>query len=112
MEIFQFEQFRAIAECGSMSEAARKLYLTQPTLSRNLKKLEGELGCKLFTRVRNRMQLTACGQIAYDYYARISKIGDEMLVAIDEARRSRHARNDGSVPLPAGGIRARQVALA
>lgn len=37
VELFQLEQFQAIAECGTMREAAEKLYLTQPTLSRNLK---------------------------------------------------------------------------
>ena len=37
VELFQLEQFQAIAEFGTMREAAEKLYLTQPTLSRNLK---------------------------------------------------------------------------
>ena len=53
MEIFQFEQFQMIAECGTMREAAERLFLSQPTLSRNIKKLESELGCKLFTRSSN-----------------------------------------------------------
>lgn len=87
MEIFQFEQFRAIVECGSISEAARQLYLTQPTLSSNLKKLESELGCKLFTRVRNRLELTPCGEVAFEYYKKISLLGTEMLVEIDAARK-------------------------
>lgn len=63
MEFHQLEQFAAIASCGTMREAARKLYLSQPTLSHNLKKLESELGHQLFDRSHNRMELTAYGKI-------------------------------------------------
>lgn len=87
MELFQLEQFRAIVECGSISEAARRLYLTQPTLSHNLKKLESELGCKLFTRVRNRLQLTPCGEVTLEYYKKISQLSNEMLTEIDIAKK-------------------------
>lgn len=56
MDIFQFEQFQAIAECGSMRAAADKLYLSQPTISHNIKKLESELGASC-----SRGRATSCG---------------------------------------------------
>lgn len=67
MEFHQLEQFMAIARNDSMREAAQTLCLSQPTLSQNLKKLEGELGCPLFDRSHNRLQLTTYGKILLEH---------------------------------------------
>ena len=53
----------AIAEEKSLSKAAERLYLSQPALSQRLKKLEDELGTKLFTRERDGLMLTDAGRI-------------------------------------------------
>ena len=50
MELRVFRYFITIAEEGSISKAAEKLMITQPTLSRQLKDLEQELGEPLFIR--------------------------------------------------------------
>ena len=63
MEFYQLEQFLAIASTGTMRKAAESLYLSQPTLSHNLKKLESELGHQLFDRSHNKMTLTPYGEI-------------------------------------------------
>lgn len=63
MEFHQLEQFAAIASCGTMREAANRMYLSQPTLSHNLKKLESDLGHQLFDRSHNKMELTEYGKI-------------------------------------------------
>lgn len=63
MEIHQLEQFETIANSRTMREAADKLFLSQPALSQNLKKLEAELGCTLFDRSHNRLKLTPYGEI-------------------------------------------------
>ena len=52
MEIKQLEYFRAVVESGTISAAARKLSLSQPPLSFQMKKLEDELGLSLFERGR------------------------------------------------------------
>jgi LysR family transcriptional regulator, benzoate and cis,cis-muconate-responsive activator of ben and cat genes len=52
----------AIAEEGSVSGAARRLHLTQPTLSRQLRELERRLGVELFSREGRRLTPTAAGQ--------------------------------------------------
>lgn len=87
MEISQLEQFRAIAECKTMREAAEKLYLSQPTLSYNLKKLESELGCSLFMRAHNRLQLTPYGEIVLEHSAGMSERMQAMLDAIESLKR-------------------------
>ncbi|MFF8902096.1 LysR family transcriptional regulator [Streptomyces lydicus] len=53
----------AIAEEGSISGAARRLHLTQPTLSRQLREMERELGTKLFVREGRGLTPTAAGQV-------------------------------------------------
>ena len=54
--------FLAISEEGSLSAAARKLKISQPTLSRRLSALEDSLGNSLFARTKGGLQLTALGQ--------------------------------------------------
>ncbi|WP_418142372.1 LysR family transcriptional regulator [Adlercreutzia equolifaciens] len=71
MEIHQLEQFKAIAECATMREAAKRLYVSQPALSQNLKKLEAELDCTLFDRAHNQLTLTPCGRILLERAHRI-----------------------------------------
>ena len=41
-----------IAECGGFTKAAQELYISQPTLSQRLQKVEKELGIRLFERNR------------------------------------------------------------
>lgn len=65
MEFYQLEQFVAIAESHTMREAAEKLLITQPALSKSIKKLERELGCRLFDRTHNRLYLSSFGAILF-----------------------------------------------
>ena len=52
MEIRQLEYFREIATTGSINEAARRLNMSQPPLSYQMKQLEAELNVTLFERNR------------------------------------------------------------
>ncbi len=53
--------FLTVISCGSISAASRKLMLAQPALSRQMQKLEAEMGCKLFERGR-KIILTDAGK--------------------------------------------------
>ncbi len=57
----QLKAFLATAEAGSLSAAARKLGLTQPTLSRQVAAIEKRMGVTLFERVGKAMALTSTG---------------------------------------------------
>ena len=63
MEIRVLKYFLAIAKEGSITKAADSLYLTQPTLTRQIQNLEQELGQKLFVRGKYRVSLTPEGLI-------------------------------------------------
>jgi DNA-binding transcriptional LysR family regulator len=54
--------FLATAEAGSLSAAARRLDLTQPTLSRQVAALEAELGVALFERIGKKLVITEAGE--------------------------------------------------
>lgn len=54
--------FLAVAEEGSLSAAARRLEMTQPSIGRHVKLLEDALGVSLFTRVHRGLELTETGQ--------------------------------------------------
>lgn len=61
MELYELRQLVAFAECGTLSNAAESLHLSQPALSRNMKKLEEELGIPLFVRGKNHLALNENG---------------------------------------------------
>ena len=61
MELYELRQLVAFAECGTLLGAAESLHLSQPALSRNMKKLEEELGIPLFVRGKNHLALNENG---------------------------------------------------
>ncbi len=62
MNIRDLKYVIAVAELGSFSLAAKRCYVTQPTLSSQIKKLEVELGVQLFERLNKRVILTTVGE--------------------------------------------------
>ena len=61
MTVQQLKYVVAVAEAGSITEAARQLFLSQPSLSSAIKELEGEIGRPLFLRGRTGITLTREG---------------------------------------------------
>lgn len=81
MELRVLRYFLYVAEEGSITKAAARLHLTQPTLSRQLKQLEEELHCRLFERNTKGLRLTEAGlllqQRAVEMFRLEEKIRDE-----------------------------------
>ncbi|MBI1823345.1 MAG: LysR family transcriptional regulator [Nitrospirae bacterium] len=76
--------FKAIAEEGSVSKAAAKLRLGQPTLSSQLKRFEEILGIRLFERKHKRLVISEQGKIALEYARNIFKMGNEMIEVLND----------------------------
>lgn len=63
--------FVTLAQCGSFTQTARELFLTQSAVSHAIKSLEVELGCRLFDRLGRKARLTPAGQRLLAYADRI-----------------------------------------
>lgn len=70
--------FKTIAEEGTVSKAAERLRIGQPTLSAQLKQFEDSLGVQLFERQHKKLTLTEQGKVALDYSKNIFRMGSEM----------------------------------
>ena len=81
------EKFLAVARCGSMSQAAKELYVSQPSLTTQIRKLEEEVGFLLFDRTPSGARLTPAGTILYEAMERVGDIC-ERAVAEGRARAS------------------------
>ena len=77
MEIRELNYFIAVAECGSISKAAQKLFITQPNLSRQLQKLEAELGQKLLMRSNKSTELSDAGKLLYKRAKEITELASK-----------------------------------
>lgn len=81
LDLKQLKYFITCTETGSISEAAKLLYTTQPSVSKAIKALENDMGIVLFDRMPRGIVLTAKGREAYRYACRIvndSQILEEM----------------------------------
>ena len=71
MKLTQLQYFKAVAETGKISLAAKKLYVSAPALSIAIANLENELGVKLFDRTNNRIELNEQGKVYLSYVNQI-----------------------------------------
>lgn len=71
MRIQQLEYLERIVESGSINEASKRLFLTQPSLSNAVKELENEMGIQIFQRSSGGISLTAEGREFMTYSKQI-----------------------------------------
>lgn len=89
MDVKQQEYFVAIVEEGSISKAAKKLFISQPTLSQFLSKLERQLELQLMIRGGGgSFSLTEAGQLYYESCKRILSINDGLLTRLSDLKSS------------------------
>jgi DNA-binding transcriptional LysR family regulator len=86
MELHYLEIFNTVSALESYKKASDAMHISQPALSTEVKKLEGQIGLKLFDRVGNRIVLTENGRMLQRYTSQIFRIVDDMQSAITTAK--------------------------
>src|SRR5262245_13709780 len=83
MELHQLRYFVAVADAENFTRAAEQCFVSQPSLSQQIAKLEQELGHALFERLGRRVRITDAGRALY-------RRALSILGAVDEAKASVH----------------------
>ncbi|WP_072524568.1 LysR family transcriptional regulator [Clostridium sp. Marseille-P3244] len=95
MKITQLEYFCAVSRYHSITQAAQKLYVTQPAISSAIRELEKEFSVNLFTRSKNHLTLTKEGEVFY-------RKASELLRQIDQTSQEFHDLGMEIAPLRIG----------
>ena len=82
-----YKVFYTVANTGNISKAAAELYISQPAISKSIRKLEQSLDVTLFSRNSRGVQLTEEGEVLYDYVQRAFyslQMGESQLKKIND----------------------------
>lgn len=93
MDSKELEQFAAVVECGSISKAAKRLFISSQGLGKNVRKLEGEFGVRLFDRTSNGVVPTQAGQVLYEHT-------QKLLEDFEAVRSSMKTESHGKLVIP------------
>jgi len=91
VELRALRAFLAVADSGSVTSAARRLHVTQPSLSRQIRAFERHVGLVLFDRRDNRLVLSSAGR-------QLVAVARDLLVRADLADRAVDTIRAGSLP--------------
>ena len=101
IELYVLRQFVTFADTGTLSEAAEILHLSQPALSRNMKKLEEDLEIPLFDRKKNHMTLNKNGEYVLNLARKLLEDADAFIAkARDFDRKNRTISLGVCAPAP------------
>jgi len=101
IENYLLEQFVAVARYGTLLKASEELHISQPSLSRSMRKIEEEFGVALFYRENSKITLNETGKVAAEYAQRALDANQEMIDHVIMFDRSLRTVNLGScAPFP------------
>lgn len=92
MNLKQAQYIKTIAECGSITAAAKKLFISQPSLSQMLRQLEKEIGMPIFDRSISPLRLTYAGEKYLTAVDRILAATSELESELREIREEHSGR--------------------
>lgn len=93
LDLRQLECFIAVAEEGNIGRAATRLHMTQPPLTRRIKRLEAQIGAALFVRTPRGVDITPTGEALLEQARRITVLGERAI----EITRAHHAGESGQL---------------
>jgi DNA-binding transcriptional LysR family regulator len=86
MTLHQLKVFLQVARQRSFSQAAKSLFISQPSVSYQVQELERELRVELFSQAGRRISLTQAGHILHDYAQQVEQLLDDAVLAMQELR--------------------------
>jgi DNA-binding transcriptional LysR family regulator len=86
MELRTLRVFVEVVRQGGFTQAAKKVFATQSTVSKAIKHLEDEIGVPLLDRIGHRSNLTAAGEIVYQRALRMLAERNDLMTELDELR--------------------------
>lgn len=92
MQLQDLQTFVAVADERSFSGAARRLHRTQPAISQAIRRIEDELGDRLFDRSSRNGALTEAGVLLLDHARRLLRMASEAEAAVRELQHVRRGR--------------------
>ena len=104
MQIEQFEYMVALSEEKSFSAAAKRLYISQPSLSQSVKSLEQQLGVELLHRTTNEMSFTYAGEEFVDTARKILDLRNRYIAKINDMNHLQAGKLTIGVPNYRGAI--------
>ncbi len=99
MILQDFSYFLRVVELGSITKAAESLYVSQPSLTKYIHKLERELGISLFDRSHLPLRLTDAGRCFYEYITGVESEQRNLLTRIAEIKSNERATITIGMPL-------------
>lgn len=99
MQLKDLRTFQKIAELGNMHSAATALGVTQPALSKAVRRLEADLGVRLFERTARGVALTSMGRALYARNLTLTQLVDDIRTELDDLRTGQSGQlRIGTVP--------------
>lgn len=92
MQLQDLQTFVAVADERSFSGAARRLHRTQPAISQAIRRIEDELGDRLFDRSSRNGALTEAGSLLLEHARRLLRMAVEAEAAVRELQQVRRGR--------------------
>lgn len=90
MNIEYLKNFITIVQCGTILKASKILYISQPSLSNQIKELEKIYNCELLVRGSRRITLTSCGEIVFERAKQIISLYDSSILEVKDYKISRN----------------------
>ena len=103
MELAQLKMVKAVAQTGSVAQAALQLHCVPSNITTRIKQLESELGTPLFIRAGRGLAISAAGEVFLDYCERILALVEESKRAVDSNAIPRGKLRIGAVESSASG---------
>lgn len=85
LELSELRSFAVLAKELHFGRASNRVFLSQPALSKQIRRLEGKVGGPLFARTRRKVELTEAGRVLLPYAEKLLREADKALSVSKQA---------------------------